>query len=75
VVDRVAHRIPRKFGISPRNIQVLAPMHRGPAAAGALAGGRHTRTRTATVRAQLIATADVRPWADWVCHRDCASRP
>jgi len=36
VVDLVAHRIPRKFGIPPRDIQVLAPMHRGPAGAGAL---------------------------------------
>ena len=36
VVDLVARRIPRRFGISPRDIQVLAPMHRGPAGAGAL---------------------------------------
>ena len=36
VVDLVVRRIPRKFGIPPREIQVLAPMHRGPAGAGAL---------------------------------------
>ncbi|HET6482886.1 MAG TPA: ATP-binding domain-containing protein, partial [Actinoplanes sp.] len=36
VVDLVAQRIPRKFGISPREIQVLSPMHRGPAGAGTL---------------------------------------
>ncbi|MFE2865875.1 MULTISPECIES: ATP-dependent RecD-like DNA helicase [unclassified Embleya] len=36
-VDVVARRIPRKFGLDPRrDIQVLAPMHRGPAGAGAL---------------------------------------
>lgn len=36
-VDVVAHRIPRKFGLNPRrDVQVLAPMHRGPAGAGAL---------------------------------------
>jgi len=31
-VDLVARRIPRRFGITPRDIQVLAPMHRGPGA-------------------------------------------
>jgi exodeoxyribonuclease V alpha subunit len=36
VVELVARRIPRRFGIPPREIQVLAPMHRGPAGAGAL---------------------------------------
>jgi len=36
VVDVVARRIPRKFGIRPRDIQVLTPMHRGPAGAGNL---------------------------------------
>lgn len=37
VVDVVANRIPRKFGLDPRrDVQVLAPMHRGPAGAGAL---------------------------------------
>ncbi|MEJ3750283.1 ATP-dependent RecD-like DNA helicase [Actinomycetes bacterium KLBMP 9797] len=36
VVDVVARRIPRKFGIKPRDIQVLTPMHRGPAGAGNL---------------------------------------
>ena len=30
------NRIPRRFGIPPRDIQVLAPMHRGPAGAGTL---------------------------------------
>ncbi len=36
-VDVVANRIPRKFGLDPRkDVQVLAPMHRGPAGAGAL---------------------------------------
>jgi exodeoxyribonuclease V alpha subunit len=36
VVDLVAWRIPRRFGIPARDIQVLAPMHRGPAGTGAL---------------------------------------
>jgi exodeoxyribonuclease V alpha subunit len=36
VVDIVARRIPRRFGIHPRDIQVLTPMHRGPAGAGNL---------------------------------------
>jgi exodeoxyribonuclease V alpha subunit len=36
VVDVVAHRIPRRFGIDPRDIQVLTPTHRGPAGAGNL---------------------------------------
>jgi exodeoxyribonuclease V alpha subunit len=36
-VDVVANRIPRKFRLDPRkDIQGLAPMHRGPAGAGAL---------------------------------------
>jgi exodeoxyribonuclease V alpha subunit len=36
-VDIVAQRIPRKFGLDPRrDVQVLAPMHRGPAGAGNL---------------------------------------
>ncbi|MDQ2586977.1 SF1B family DNA helicase RecD2 [Saccharothrix yanglingensis] len=36
-VDVVANRIPRKFGLKPRtDVQVLAPMHRGPAGAGGL---------------------------------------
>ncbi|MFB4309277.1 ATP-dependent RecD-like DNA helicase [Actinomadura sp. GTD37] len=36
-VDVVANRIPRKFGLDPRrDVQVLAPMHRGPAGAGSL---------------------------------------
>ncbi|WP_327156826.1 ATP-dependent RecD-like DNA helicase [Streptomyces tubercidicus] len=38
-VDVVARRIPAKFGLDPRrDIQVLTPMHRGPAGAGALNG-------------------------------------
>ncbi|HXA63382.1 MAG TPA: ATP-dependent RecD-like DNA helicase [Streptosporangiaceae bacterium] len=36
IVDIVARRIPAKFGLHPRDIQVLAPMHRGPAGAGNL---------------------------------------
>jgi exodeoxyribonuclease V alpha subunit len=37
VVDIVARRIPAKFGLDPlRDVQVLTPMHRGPAGAGAL---------------------------------------
>ncbi|MGM1063359.1 SF1B family DNA helicase RecD2 [Saccharothrix sp. Mg75] len=37
VVDVVANRIPRKFGLKARtDVQVLAPMHRGPAGAGGL---------------------------------------
>ena len=36
-VDVVANRIPRKFGLNPRrDVQVLAPMHRGAAGAGNL---------------------------------------
>ncbi|ACU40012.1 SF1B family DNA helicase RecD2 [Actinosynnema mirum] len=36
-VDVVARRIPRKFGLDPRkDVQVLAPMHRGAAGAGGL---------------------------------------
>ncbi|WP_405085303.1 ATP-dependent RecD-like DNA helicase [Microbispora sp. NBC_01389] len=36
-VDVVARRIPKKFGLNPRrDVQVLAPMHRGAAGAGAL---------------------------------------
>lgn len=36
-VDIVAHRIPRRFGLDPRrDVQVLTPMHRGPAGAGNL---------------------------------------
>ena len=36
-VDIVAHRLPRRFGLDPRrDVQVLCPMHRGPAGAGAL---------------------------------------
>ncbi|WHM38663.1 ATP-dependent RecD-like DNA helicase [Streptomyces sp. BPTC-684] len=38
-VDVAARRIPAKFGLDPRrDIQVLAPMHRGPAGAGNLNG-------------------------------------
>ncbi|MEU8240029.1 ATP-dependent RecD-like DNA helicase [Actinoplanes missouriensis] len=38
-VDVVCTRIGRKFGLDPRrDVQVLAPMHRGPAGAGALNG-------------------------------------
>ncbi len=38
-VDVVARRIPRRFGLDPRrDVQVLTPMHRGPAGAGALNG-------------------------------------
>jgi exodeoxyribonuclease V alpha subunit len=37
VVDIVARRIPAKFGLDPvHDVQVLAPMHRGPAGAGNL---------------------------------------
>jgi exodeoxyribonuclease V alpha subunit len=36
-VDVACTRIPAKFGLDPRrDVQVLAPMHRGPAGAGAL---------------------------------------
>jgi exodeoxyribonuclease V alpha subunit len=35
VVDVVADRLPRRFGLDPRrDVQVLCPMHRGPAGAG-----------------------------------------
>ncbi len=35
VVDIVARRIPARFGLDPRrDVQVLCPMHRGPAGAG-----------------------------------------
>ncbi|MER0244903.1 ATP-dependent RecD-like DNA helicase [Streptomyces sp. HSW2009] len=38
-VDVAAGRVPAKFGLDPRrDIQVLAPMHRGPAGAGTLNG-------------------------------------
>lgn len=38
-VEVAARRIPAKFGLDPRrDIQVLAPMHRGPAGSGALNG-------------------------------------
>ena len=37
VVDLVANRLPRRFGLDPRtDIQVLCPTHRGPAGAVAL---------------------------------------
>src|SRR6266511_591934 len=36
VVDIVARRISRRFGIHPRDIQVLTPTHRGPAGAANL---------------------------------------
>jgi exodeoxyribonuclease V alpha subunit len=37
VADIVSHRIPARFGLHPvRDVQVLTPMHRGPAGAGAL---------------------------------------
>jgi exodeoxyribonuclease V alpha subunit len=36
VVDIVANRLPRRFGLNARDVQVLCPMHRGPAGAGAL---------------------------------------
>ncbi|MEU6929259.1 ATP-dependent RecD-like DNA helicase [Streptomyces sp. NPDC046385] len=38
-VDVAARRLPAKFGLDPRrDVQVLAPMHRGPAGAGSLNG-------------------------------------
>jgi exodeoxyribonuclease V alpha subunit len=37
VVDIVANRLPHRFGLDPRQeVQVLCPMHRGPAGAGVL---------------------------------------
>jgi exodeoxyribonuclease V alpha subunit len=37
VVDIVANRLPRRFGLNPRQeVQVLCPMHRGPAGVGVL---------------------------------------
>jgi exodeoxyribonuclease V alpha subunit len=36
VVDIVANRLPRRFGLNPGDVQVLCPMHRGPAGAGTL---------------------------------------
>jgi exodeoxyribonuclease V alpha subunit len=37
VVEIVANRLPRRFGLDPRQqVQVLCPMHRGPAGAGLL---------------------------------------
>ena len=37
VVDIVARRVPAKFGLDPvRDVQVLTPMHHGPAGAGSL---------------------------------------
>ncbi|MHC5701529.1 SF1B family DNA helicase RecD2 [Streptomyces tirandamycinicus] len=38
-VDVAARRVPARFGLDPRrDVQVLAPMHRGPAGAGTLNG-------------------------------------
>jgi exodeoxyribonuclease V alpha subunit len=38
-VEVASRRVPAKFGLDPRrDVQVLAPMHRGPAGAGALNG-------------------------------------
>src|SRR6478735_7896072 len=38
-VDVAARRIPARFGLDPRrDVQVLTPMHRGPAGAGTLNG-------------------------------------
>lgn len=38
-VDVAARRLPARFGLDPRrDVQVLAPMHRGPAGAGTLNG-------------------------------------
>jgi exodeoxyribonuclease V alpha subunit len=49
VVDLVANRLPRRFGLDPRrDVQVLCPMHRGPAGAGAL----NERLQTALTPAQ-----------------------
>jgi exodeoxyribonuclease V alpha subunit len=36
VVDIVANRLPGRFGLNPGDVQVLCPMHRGPAGAGVL---------------------------------------
>ena len=37
VVDLAVHRIPKRFGVDPRrDVQVLTPLHRGPAGAGNL---------------------------------------
>ena len=36
VVEVVTQRIPRRFGLAPSAIQVLSPMHRGPAGVGNL---------------------------------------
>jgi exodeoxyribonuclease V alpha subunit len=36
IVDIVARRIPEKFGVPVDDVQVLSPMHRGPAGARAL---------------------------------------
>jgi exodeoxyribonuclease V alpha subunit len=36
VVELVANRLPRRFGLNSRDVQVLCPMHRGPAGAGVL---------------------------------------
>jgi exodeoxyribonuclease V alpha subunit len=49
VVDVVANRLARRFGLDPRReVQVLCPMHRGPAGAGAL----NERLQTALTPAQ-----------------------
>lgn len=36
VVELVGTRLPRRYGFAPADIQVLSPMHRGPAGVGAL---------------------------------------
>jgi exodeoxyribonuclease V alpha subunit len=36
VVDIVANRLPNRFGVDPRDVQVIAPMYRGPVGVNAL---------------------------------------
>src|SRR6185369_4992764 len=52
----LAHLPSGRFAANAAWLACAAMAHNLTRAAGALAGGRHRRTRTATIRAQLIAT-------------------
>ena len=55
VVDVVAERIPAKFGLDPlRDVQVLSPMHRGPAGVTALNGRLQQRLNPAVPNRPVV---------------------
>jgi hypothetical protein len=59
VVDIVANRLPRRFGLDPaREVQVLCPMHRGPASAASAPwpSSPHPRRQTSLHRPHRTAT-------------------